>query len=270
MIRIADSITPEVWKKFKRITGIILGAFIWWAGFSFSRSGFERFLDLPAGHWLGILLGISVTWLQLNLNEGLREHPTLFYSGIGSYIYGFFTNWYGLFAFQTAFFSAGLYEAFLNSPFECLMRIGLTIVVGIGFDLVPEPMITFGLFGRAHSSDLLRSLAQGVNFSWKNNRKNVTFFPDSANITSNFEPVRNFEHENDKNKRTNKQTNNPFVSLNWESIPGVQRKILSFAKRHFDRTGQIPGPTLVSKRLYNTTSKKGYVSQTYKDFDIAI
>ena len=114
---------PELWRKAKKGSGVILGGLLWWAGYMFSRGGFEAFLDLPKDHWLGFLMGIVVTWLQLNLNEGSYKHPTLFYSGLSSYIYGFFTNWFGLFLFQANFFGDNILATFISHPVEWVIRV---------------------------------------------------------------------------------------------------------------------------------------------------
>jgi len=153
---------PDIWRKGKRVSGVILGGLVWWMGYGFSRGGFEYFLDLPKDHWMGFVLGIVVTWLQINLNEGLKDQPMLFVSGILSYLYGFFTNWLGLFAFQSKFFLVGVFTAFEANPFEWFTRVVLTIVIGILLDALPEHMITFGLFGESYAGDLLKSLFQGT------------------------------------------------------------------------------------------------------------
>ena len=181
----------EIYVFLKTKSGIILGALLWVAGYNFSRLGFTRYLGIPESHWLGYLLGVVVTWLQGSLNEGTNNHPTLYVSGILSYVYGIFTNIMGLMAFQLVFFQAGIISTVLSEPFEASMRIILTVVLGVLFEVLPEHMITYGLFGESYAGDLLRSVAKGIKIK---NGKTVTNFgfknvPVHSSVPEHSKPI---------------------------------------------------------------------------------
>ena len=77
---------------------------------------------------------------------------------------------------------------------------------------------------------------------------------------------------NKRFKRTNEQNNEqtPFSRLNWSKIPDKSRTILNYAQHVYKQTGKVPGPTEVSEAVYGTNNKKGFVSETYKKYEISL
>lgn len=217
----------ELYKFLKTKSGFILGVLMWFAGFYFSKLGFTRYLDLPENHPLGYLLGATITWLQISLNEGTNNHPTLYVSGILSYVYGIFTNWMGLLSFQLVFFSNGLIYALENSLTETIIRVILTFVLGVLFEVLPEHMITYGLFGESYAGDVLRSLSKGITWFRKNGQKPAVSFK---------QPVRSERTERSSfmNKRSPSSLNN------------VEQRVQAYVERYRSQnSGKIPSYNLI-------------------------
>jgi hypothetical protein len=254
----------EKYVKFLRFSAFCVVLFLWGLSVWWSADGFSiRRSDL---RWVGLGLALSVTVAQLVFNRG-AINPTLFIVGIAAYIYGIGTNMSGI---NTVLRIDLSINAWTTMPFatfvDGLIVVGLALVV----EIFPESLLLWAIYPELRSpGDFISTLAGGMNI--ENRPQNRPNLSDTNKITSENEQTSSSERTNVRN-RTNQLTNlqtNPFIRLNWSEIPEKKKQILGYAKNQFERTGKIPGPTEVSRKLYNGKSRnKGFVSQTYKEYKI--
>ena len=129
---------------------------LWVASMKFSVAGFA--LTMPGYEWLGVLLAVSVTVLELIFNER-PPNLTLYVFGLLAYVYSIATNFAGL---QHA---RGAADALPNSLMGVLQpRFLLMAGLAAALDIVPEPLFLWGLHGvrGARQSDPLGAAFAGV------------------------------------------------------------------------------------------------------------
>jgi len=239
------------------------GLSIWW-----SSDGFN--ISVQDYQWLGICLGLFVTVSELLFNQG-SSNPTIWIVGLFAYTYGYGTNVAGINQFLDLPTSGEIWKLdTLSAIINVCIVYGLAAIV----EIAPEAFLLWAIYpDRTSFGDFVSSLLGGA--SIKNSRQKRPNRSNSNRINSFYEP--NTEqneptNQNNANQRTNKRTNqtNPFSRLNWSEIPEKKKQILGYANNQFTRTGNVPGPTQVSKKLYGTAKNKGFVSQTYKEFGISL
>ncbi len=134
------------WNKAVRIAASISALYLWGLSMYFSASGFG---DLAAGfEWLGWSLAAVVTVLQLVWNKmGKDRNLTIWVFGIVAYAYSLITD------------AVGLMEAFKVVNLMSAGATGIIIVFLTGLiELVPEPLIIWGVNGVFDSGDVLGNL----------------------------------------------------------------------------------------------------------------
>lgn len=108
---------------------------LWFVSVQFSADGFK--FVLPKFAWVGYVLAISVTIIELVFNEeGMNHSLTLVAVGLLSYAYGVVTNIIGIWAAQ-------------GSPDVASNPVGLLFPILLGFflEVAPEPLLLWGLMG---------------------------------------------------------------------------------------------------------------------------
>jgi hypothetical protein len=108
----------------------------------FSVNGFG--IIMPKFQWVGWVLGLSVTVLEVVLLERGSAHKlTLFLGGAVAYGYGILTNVMGIWQAQGS-------PDLASNPFSLL----LPILLGVFLEIIPEPLFFYGATGSV-SKDLL-------------------------------------------------------------------------------------------------------------------
>jgi hypothetical protein len=121
---------------------------LWFISVIFSADGFN--FVLPRFAWIGYVLAISVTVIELVFNEeGMNHSLTLVAVGLLAYAYGVVTNIIGIWAAQ-------------GSPDIAANPIGIVFPIVLGFflEVAPEPLLLWGLIGSG-ARDFLAHLVSG-------------------------------------------------------------------------------------------------------------
>lgn len=118
-----------------RLGAAVVALMLWFVSVQFSVEGFN--FVLPKYRWVGYLLAIAVTMIEIVFNEeGMRHSLTIVAVGIVSYFYGIATNVLGIWVAQ-------------GSPelSENPIALVFPIVVGFFLEVAPEPLLMWGLVG---------------------------------------------------------------------------------------------------------------------------
>ncbi len=108
---------------------------LWFISVQFSVDGFG--FILPKYKWMGYLLALSITVIELVFNEeGMQHSLTVVAIGILSYLYGIVTNVLGIWQAQGGG-DAGQNPLILLFP----------VVLGFFLEVAPEPLFIWGLLG---------------------------------------------------------------------------------------------------------------------------
>lgn len=108
---------------------------LWFISVQFSADGFK--FVLPQYAWMGYVLAISVTIIELIFSEeGMNHSLTVVAIGLLSYAYGVVTNILGIWAAQ-------------GSPDIAANPIAIVFPALLGFflEIAPEPLLLWGLVG---------------------------------------------------------------------------------------------------------------------------
>lgn len=118
---------------------------LWFISVQFSADGFN--FAIPRYAWVGYVLAIAVTVIELVFNEeGMHHSLTLVAVGLLSYGYGIVTNVMGIWAAQ-------------GSPDIAANPVGIVfpVLLGLFLEIAPEPLLLWGLMGTG-ARDFLASL----------------------------------------------------------------------------------------------------------------
>jgi hypothetical protein len=121
---------------------------LWFISVQFSVDGFK--FILPKYQWIGYLLAIAITVIELVFNEEGMEHTlTITTIGLLSYLYGIVTNIIGIWVAQGSPDAAG-------NPF----MFAFPVILGFFLEVAPEPLFMWGLLGTS-ARDVLGHLFGG-------------------------------------------------------------------------------------------------------------
>ena len=125
-------------KRYEQLIHLLacaVAVLLWFISVQFSVDGFA--FILPKYKWMGYLLALSVTVIELVFNEeGMKHSLTVVAIGILSYLYGIMTNIMGVWVAQ------GGQDPSLN-PIALLFP----VVLGFFLEVAPEPLFIWGLLG---------------------------------------------------------------------------------------------------------------------------
>ena len=125
-------------KRYEQLIHLLacgVAVLLWFISVQFSVDGFN--FILPKYKWMGYLLALSITVIELVFNEeGMQHSLTVVAIGILSYLYGIMTNIIGIWAAQ------GSPDASQN-PIVLLFP----VVLGFFLEVAPEPLFIWGLLG---------------------------------------------------------------------------------------------------------------------------
>lgn len=108
---------------------------LWFISVQFSADGFK--FALPRYAWVGYVLAIAVTIIELVFNEeGMNHSLTIVAVGLLSYAYGIATNILGIWAAQ------GSPDIAANP-----MSVLFPALLGFFLEIAPEPLLLWGLMG---------------------------------------------------------------------------------------------------------------------------
>lgn len=135
-------------KRYEQLIHLLaagVAVLLWFISVQFSVDGFN--FVLPRYAWVGYILALSVTIIELVFNEeGMNHSLTLVAVGLLSYLYGVVTNIIGIWAAQG---SPDLH----GNP----LALVFPLVLGFFLEVAPEPLFVWGLLGTG-ARDLLGNL----------------------------------------------------------------------------------------------------------------
>lgn len=135
-----------------RLAAIAIAVLMWMVSVQFSVDGFN--FVLPRYQWVGVLLAVAVTVIELVFNEeGMRHSLTIVAVGLLSYSYGVVTNILGVWVAQGA-----------PDPTENPIKLVFPAIVGFFLEVAPEPLLMWGLIGSG-MRDVLEHLVRRTDAS---------------------------------------------------------------------------------------------------------
>lgn len=123
------------YEQLVHLMAILVAIVLWFISVQFSADGFK--FALPRYAWIGYVLAIAVTVIELVFNEeGMNHSLTIVAVGLLSYGYGVITNILGIWAAQ-------------GSPDIAANPIAIMFPALLGFflEIAPEPLLLWGLMG---------------------------------------------------------------------------------------------------------------------------
>lgn len=144
--------TEKRYEQLIHLMAVLVAVVLWFVSVQFSADGFK--FVLPQYVWVGYVLAISVTVIELVFNEeGMNHSLTVVAVGLLSYVYGIVTNILGIWAAQ-------------GSPDIAANPISIVFpaLLGLFLEIAPEPLLLWGLVGTG-ARDFLGALL--------NNRKDA-------------------------------------------------------------------------------------------------
>lgn len=122
-----------------RVVGIALAIALWYVSMRFSVSGFQ--IASQENAWVGWVLGLTVTYLQVVFNRGTRN-KTLYTFGIMAYVYGLATNLIGIMALRDTGFTMEFFNA---TPLGFLLQLVIVVGLAMTVEVLPEHLFILGL-----------------------------------------------------------------------------------------------------------------------------
>ena len=130
-----------------RVSAVAVAIIFWIISVVFSADGFN--FIMPHYRWMGYLLAISVTVLELVfVEEGFEHSPTVAAVGLLAYLYGVVTNVIGIWTAQ------GSPDASLNP-----LVLVFPVILGLLVEIAPEPLVLWALMGTSARDVLGRIFA---------------------------------------------------------------------------------------------------------------
>ncbi|MCC7164052.1 MAG: hypothetical protein IT331_16260 [Anaerolineae bacterium] len=127
--------TEKRYEQLIHLLAVGVAVVLWFVSVQFSADGFN--FVLPQYVWMGYVLAISVTVIELVFNEeGMNHSLTVVAVGLLSYVYGIVTNIIGIWAAQ-------------GSPDIAANPISIVFpaLLGLFLEIAPEPLLLWGLVG---------------------------------------------------------------------------------------------------------------------------
>jgi len=134
------------YEVFLRIASVAAALVLWGFSVDFSADGFNfRTENMKAA---GVLLAICITIVELVWNKAADSgNLVIFVCGLAAYMYGTVTNVVGLSVARGSI-------SFIQDP----LAYGIPLFAGIILEILPEPLLIWGLLGEFWGGDFLTSM----------------------------------------------------------------------------------------------------------------
>lgn len=145
-----------------RLLAGVVAIGVWYVSYVFSVNGFNLLSSDPKYSWIGSFLALAITAYELIWN-GMKhkKNMTMYYMGLGCYIYGIGTNILGgaLWLGVTKQYVMGV----VNNPnaWDVAVLICYAVLIlflAIGFEASPEPTLVYAITGDFSGGDFLGNL----------------------------------------------------------------------------------------------------------------
>lgn len=149
-------LSPEGLVKIKRLASLLCGAGFMIVGGYFSATGFGfRNENMVI---LGVVLAIAVAIIEMIFqNDGNKDNDTITLFGIGVYFYDWFTNFVGI------LLAYNITSNFTNP--DNFPEMFMAFWAAVMFSWLPEPMISWGLTGKAET-DFVKRIKEMLQRRW--------------------------------------------------------------------------------------------------------
>jgi hypothetical protein len=142
----------EHYQKILKVMAGGIACMLWVVSAFFSNLGFN--ISVPEMSWVGILLAISITVIEMVWNhEGFYHNWTIAIGGLAAYTYGIWSNVIGIMGAQGIMTLDGV----LNDPIKLL----LPVCLGVFLEITPEPLLLWAIVGRNNEDLLSHVLGRG-------------------------------------------------------------------------------------------------------------
>lgn len=246
--------------KTKRVLSVVVALVVWGLSMRFSVSGFGSGISKDE-MWLGWTLAIIITIIELIWNSSKdKTNLTIWVAGVICYIYGIGTNILGILSWQ----GHNLEEAFQNPTYLIF-----PIVLGLFFEILPEPLFVLGVTGDHTQGDFLGNLFGNKMFSNKVTSQKSNTSSKTQNRTHEYKPTQNQRQENKPkyqpqfadrpNSNKNKQENNQRPQQNNHKQP-ISPVFAKDYKKEPSYDNQESGRFL---RMAQEKNKRGFGETTY-------
>lgn len=133
--------TREQYHIIIRILAALTAVALWAISVYFSADGFG--IKVPSAAWIGIVLALSITVIELVFNrDSISHNYVLIISGISAYAYGIYTNVIGIQAAQQS------------------QELFFPVVLAAFLEIVPEYLLVWSLMG-VTADDVFSKLNRG-------------------------------------------------------------------------------------------------------------
>lgn len=130
--------TREQYQIILRLLAALTAVALWGVSVYFSADGFG--IKVPSVAWIGIILALSITVIELVFNrEGFNHNYVLIIAGVAAYAYGIYTNIIGIQAAQQS------------------QEWTFPVILAVFLEIVPEPLLVWSLMG-VTSDDVISKL----------------------------------------------------------------------------------------------------------------
>ena len=147
--------------KLSRLLAFFTAIGIWYISFKFSVDGFGMLSPNPEYLWIGRVLAFAITAYELIWNGmKTRDNETMYWVGLGCYIYGIFTNvlgcakWLGFTKDTILSVQSGDIWTIIVVLIYVILIIGLSVM----FEAGPEPTLIYAFTGRFNGGDFIGNL----------------------------------------------------------------------------------------------------------------
>jgi len=178
---------------------------IWYVSYVFSVDGFGMLSPHQEYLWIGKFLAFAITAYELIWNGmKTRDNETMYWVGLGCYIYGIGTNILGVSKWL------GLTKGFIMStdtgdPWTIVtvaLYVALTIALAFMFEAAPEPTLIYAFTGKFTGGDFLGNLMGTRKHVTSASRPTQVASPISGVIPQNQNRQQNTQKPQDKNTQT--------------------------------------------------------------------
>lgn len=184
----------DLYEMITRFGGVVLAVLLWGISMRFSVDGFK--ISVQDDAWIGWVLGLMVTYLQIMFNRG-APNKTLHIAGVVAYAYGMSTNLIGLFELRGG--ALATWETLSANPLSGLLQVGVVLTLAAAVEVIPEHLIIYCIRQDGQDGDFIDSLFRGM--PKKNQSPRTGFQSGKAKSPRQLPVEKDNRQDNRKNNR---------------------------------------------------------------------
>lgn len=146
----------DLYGQIIRWGGVVLAVLLWLISMRFSIGGFQ--IVSQEDWWVGLVLGATVTYLQILFNRGAKNE-TIWWFGVLAYVYGVSTNLIGIMALRDNNFTM---QWLSENPIEFILQLSIVIAIAATVEILPEHLLINGMRDDGADGDFFGALRDGI------------------------------------------------------------------------------------------------------------